>query len=178
MWFDSWSDIINVVISAIVGFSALVLFLRLAGKRTLSKMNAFDFIITFSLGTILATTILSADVSISEGLAALLAVIGLQYIVTFLEVRSDLFQRIIKSKPTLLFENGAFQYDKMKIERISKVEVLAAMRYKGFADRGAVRFVLLETDGRLSVIPYKDSQQDLGALAPVTSLSTNQKTED
>lgn len=69
-WFDSWSDLGRVVAVGATAYVALVVVLRLAGKRTLAKLYAFDLVVTVALGSTLATILLSADVSWAEGVTA------------------------------------------------------------------------------------------------------------
>lgn len=175
MWFESWQSIINVSITGVVSFIGLIILLRLAGKRTLTKMNAFDFIMTFTIGSTLATTITSDDTTISEGLTALSVIILVQYAIAWLEVRSEWFQHLIKAQPSVLFYEGEFQDKTMRYERITKVEVLAAMRLGGLSDPSQARLVLLETNGQLSVIPKDDKIEDLGVLKTVESFEPENK---
>jgi len=86
MWFDSWADLVPVVFVRGAAYILLILLVRLSGKRSLSQLNAFDFIVTVALGSILATTLLTADVSLAEGVTALILLLGLQFIVTLLSV--------------------------------------------------------------------------------------------
>ena len=70
-----------------LAYAALILLLRASGNRTLSKMNAFDFVVTVALGSTLATMLLSADVALAEGVVALALLIGLQFVITWLSAR-------------------------------------------------------------------------------------------
>jgi uncharacterized membrane protein YcaP (DUF421 family) len=169
MWFESWQSIINISITGIISFIGLIILLRVAGKRTLTKMNAFDFIMTFTIGSTLATTITSDDTTVSEGLTALAIIIFVQYAIAWLEVRSNWFQKLIKAQPSVLFHDGKFREKTMRQERITKVEILAAMRYSGLSDPSQARLVLMETDGQLSVIPKNDKVDDLGVLQTIES---------
>ena len=56
MWFDSWSDVVRVVSIGAAAYATLVAMLRISGKRTLAKLNAFDLIVTVALGSTLATS--------------------------------------------------------------------------------------------------------------------------
>ena len=175
MWFESWDSLLNITITGIVTFISLIVLLRIAGKRTLTKMNAFDFIMTFTIGSALATTITSDSTTISEGVTALAVIIFVQYIIAWLEVRSDFFQKLIKAKPSVLYHNGEFLDKTMREERITKVEVLAAMRYSGLADPSQAMLVLMETDGQLSVIPKRQDTDELGVLKTVESFKPKNK---
>ncbi|MCB0106439.1 MAG: hypothetical protein KDE53_11035, partial [Caldilineaceae bacterium] len=65
MFFDSWQDVGRVIAVGTFAYIALVFLVRTFGKRTLAKMNAFDFIVTVAFGSILASTILSSDTSLA-----------------------------------------------------------------------------------------------------------------
>src|SRR5512147_637578 len=118
MFFDSWAGLGRVAVVGLLAYAALVLLLRISGKRTLTKMNAFDFVVTVALGSTLATVLLSKDVVLAEGLLALLLLCGLQFIVAYLSVRSRRVESMVKSEPTLLLYRGRFLDDAMRRERI------------------------------------------------------------
>jgi uncharacterized membrane protein YcaP (DUF421 family) len=84
----------------------LVLLLRVSGKRTLTKMNAFDLVVTVALGSTLATVLLTKSVALAEGLTAFMLLIFLQFVLTWLSVRSRAVSRLVKSEPTLLAYQG------------------------------------------------------------------------
>ena len=81
MLFDSWTGLGRVVLVGALAYVALVLLLRISGKRTLSKLNAFDLVVTVALGSTLATVLLSKSVALAEGVLALGLLIFLQYAV-------------------------------------------------------------------------------------------------
>lgn len=152
MFWDSTNDLLRIVIVAPLAYAALVIFLRVSGKRMLSKMNAFDLVVTVALGSTLATILLSKEVSLTEGLAALALLLGLQYIVAWSAARSRSVGRILKSKPTLLYFDGEFLRDALRAENVSEEAVRAGFRQHGFASIADVHAVVLESDGSLSVM--------------------------
>jgi uncharacterized membrane protein YcaP (DUF421 family) len=93
MFYQDWSGIVRTLIVGTLAYGALIVSLRISGKRTLAKLNAFDLIVTVALGSTLATIVLSEDVALAEGVAALLLLIALQYVVAFTSVRSARFGR-------------------------------------------------------------------------------------
>ncbi|WP_066173981.1 DUF421 domain-containing protein [Bacillus marinisedimentorum] len=156
MFFDTWTDIGRLVIVSILAYFALVFLLRISGKRTLSKMNAFDLVVTVAIGSTLATILLNKKVSIAEGLTAFAMLIGLQYIVAWLSVRSKTVGNLIKDEPQLLYYGGIYIRDAMKKERILDVEILQAARTQGVDSMKKVEAVVLETDGSISIIKKSD----------------------
>jgi uncharacterized membrane protein YcaP (DUF421 family) len=153
MLFDSWVGLGRVLLVGTLAYVALVLLLRITGKRTLSKLNAFDLVVTVALGSTLATVLLSKSVALAEGVLAFGPLVLLQYAVASLAVRSPRFQALIKAEPTLLLHRGRFLEGAMRAERITREEILAALRASGAAEVSGVGAVVLETDGTLSVLP-------------------------
>jgi uncharacterized membrane protein YcaP (DUF421 family) len=108
MLFDSWAGLGRVLLVGTLAYVALVLLLRISGKRTLSKLNAFDLVVTVALGSTLATVLLSKSVALAEGALALALLISLQYAIAWLSVRSPRLEGMIKAEPTLLLHRGRF----------------------------------------------------------------------
>jgi uncharacterized membrane protein YcaP (DUF421 family) len=152
MFFDSWTGIVRVVVVGILAYLFLILWLRLSGKRTLAKWNAFDFVVTVALGSTLATVLLSNQVALVEGVIGLGLLIGLQFVITWLSVRSVAVRRVVKSEPTLLLYRGEYMHDAMKQQRVTDSEVRNAIRSRGIGAVEDVEAVILETDGNFSVI--------------------------
>lgn len=152
MFFDDWAGLGRILVIGILAYAALITILRISGKRTLSKFNAFDLIVTVALGSTLATVLLDSSVPLAEGVLALALLILLQFAITWLSVRSPLVDRTVKSEPTLLLHDGAYLDGALRRQRVTRDEVLAAIRAAGADDPAAVAAVVLETDGSISVI--------------------------
>lgn len=151
MFFDDWQGLARVVIVGTSAYGALIALLRISGKRTLAKLNAFDFIVTIALGSTLATVLLSSSVALAEGIAALALLVGLQYLVAWGSTRSRRVERLVKSEPTLVYRD-AFLFGAMRRERVTPDELRQAARTQGHADLEEVAAIVLETDGTLSVL--------------------------
>ncbi len=152
IFFDDWSAIGRTIIAALVAYAGLVLVLRISGKRTLSKLNAFDLVVTVALGSTLATVLLSADVALAEGLVAFAMLVALQWIVTRLSVAWAPIRKITRSNARMLLENGNYIEQALRDERVTHAEVEQAARKQGFGDLSDLAAVVLETDGSFSVI--------------------------
>ena len=152
MFFDTWTGLGRVLIVGVLAYVSLVMLLRVSGKRTLSKMNAFDFIVTVALGSTLATVLLSKDVALAEGVLAFALLVLLQFVVTWSAVRSRTLRDLVKSEPSLLYLDGRFLREAMRRERITEAEIEAAVRHSGYATAADISGVVLETDGSMSVL--------------------------
>lgn len=161
MLFDSLYDLARVAIIAVLAYGSLVLVLRLAGKRSLAKLNAFDLVVTVALGSTLATVLLTSDVAFLEGLLAFVMLAALQWAVSRLSVAWPFFRNLVRSQPRLLLEQGCYCRGAMADERVMQDEIEAAVRAAGIGRLQDVAAVVLETDGSLSVIRRHDGQSDV-----------------
>lgn len=152
MFFDGWSAVARTLIIGVLAYINLIVLLRISGRRTLSKMNAFDLVITVALGSTFATILLSRNVSLVQGTLALALLIGLQYLVTWSSVRAGWVRKLVTGEPALLLYQGKLLGGAMRAARVTEDEVRSAIRSSGFAAMDDVEAVVLETDGSFSVV--------------------------
>jgi uncharacterized membrane protein YcaP (DUF421 family) len=152
IFFTSWTSILRTLIIGVTAYTGLILLLRISGKRTLTKMNAFDLVVTVALGSTLATVLLTKSVALADGLTAFALLILLQFVLTWLSVRSKAVSQLIKAEPALLVYQGEFLPDALKSERVTKAEVLAVLRAQGVPSVQEAAAVILETSGEMSVL--------------------------
>jgi len=148
--FGGWDGVVRVVVG-ILAYTAIVVLVRVSGKRTLVSMNAFDCIVNVALGSLLATTVLSRDVPVVDGGAAFLVLLGLQFAVAWSSSRSTPVARLVRSQPSLLVYDGRFLHAAMRRERIGEAEALQALRSESIASVEDADALVLESSGSLSV---------------------------
>ena len=157
IFFNNWQSLGRTFIITILGYILMIFFLRISGKRTLSKMNAFDFIVTIALGSSLATVALNKNVPLAEGGLVFFLLIFLQFLITWISVRTEMFKELITSQPVLLFYKGRLLKDVMKKERITEEELYMSLRKEGVGELEKVDAIVLETTGDIVVIPSLSS---------------------
>src|SRR2546421_11191806 len=94
-FFDGWYFVGRTITLSVVGFVALIIMLRVSGKRTLSKLNVFDFVFVVACGSVFAATIIEKDVTLVEGMFALATLIGIQIALAEIAARWETADRII-----------------------------------------------------------------------------------
>ncbi|WP_019339037.1 DUF421 domain-containing protein [Stutzerimonas stutzeri] len=152
MFFSGWSTLVRTLVIGVLAYINLIVLLRISGRRTLSKMNAFDLIVTVALGSTFATILLNSKVSLAEGTLALALLIGLQYLVTWSSVRVGWVRKLVTGEPALLLYQGQMLNTAMRAARVTEDEIRAAIRSSGSSAIDDVEAVVLETDGSFSVI--------------------------
>lgn len=149
--------LLRIIVVGPLAYLILIAILRASGKRTLSKMNAFDLVVTVALGSTLATVLLSKDVPLLEGVLGFAILVVLQFVIAWSTKRNGTVENAIKSEPRILLRDGKIDADALRDERITEEEIKAAVRKGGLGDLHAAAAVVLETDGSFSVIPNSDA---------------------
>ncbi len=152
MLFGGWESLFRILVVGVLAYFILIVFLRVSGNRTLSKMNAFDLVVTIALGSILATVLLAKDVALAEGVFAFALLIGLQFVVSWSSVRAPWVQRVATGEPQMLLYCGEFLAAAMQQARVTEDNVRAAIRSAGIKSLDKVHAVILETDGSFTVV--------------------------
>ncbi|RZL29544.1 MAG: DUF421 domain-containing protein [Sphingomonas sp.] len=153
MIFGSLYGLLRILVVGPLAYLLLIAILRVSGKRTLAKMNAFDFVVTVALGSTLATVLLSKDVPLTEGLLGFAILAVLQFAIAWLAQRVPSVEVAIKATPRLLLRDGRIDQAALLDERVTVEEIKAAVRKGALGDLRDVAAVILETDGSFSVIP-------------------------
>lgn len=141
---------------AVLGVAVLlwvVLLVRIMGVRTLSKMTAFDLLVTLSTASLLATAATAADwTAFVQAVVAIAALLLAQYGFGVARRRWDGFRQLTENEPLLLMRDGRFLDRALRTGRISKSDIDTKLREVNVTERSAVRAVVLETTGDLTVI--------------------------
>jgi uncharacterized membrane protein YcaP (DUF421 family) len=173
MWFDSWSSVLRILLVGAATYVTLVALLRFGGKRVLAKLNAFDLVVTVALGSMLASAVLSKDVRFVDALTGLALLIGAQWLVARLTSWLPGGRMFVNAEPTLLVRDGQVLETALGRARLTRGEVLQAVRSSGQGGLDGVAAVVLEPDGTLSVVPAS-AAGDEQALADVPRWSARQ----
>ncbi|TDL83589.1 DUF421 domain-containing protein [Palleronia sediminis] len=164
MFYQGAEGIFRTVAMALMAYTAVVAMIRVSGKRTLAKLNAFDLIVTVALGSTLASTILTQSVPLVEGAAAFATLIGLQWIVAWTSLRSKTIARAVRSEPRLLMRSGEILHDALREERITVNELMAVIRSSAAGAPEKVAALILEANGTFSIVA-RDGPDDARAYA-------------
>ena len=155
-WFEaSTTSIIAIVLTAIGIYIATILFTRLAGKRSFSKMSSFDFAMTVAIGSIIATTVLSKSVSLLQGIVGLAAVYLLQISVAMVR-RFKIVQKMIDNEPLLLMDGEEILHNNLRKARVTEADLRSKLREANVLELSQIRAVIFECTGDIAVLHTKD----------------------
>lgn len=150
--FDSWAATRRTLLVGVLAYIGLVLLLRIFGKRTLAKMNAFDFVVTVALGSTLASILLNKEVALTQGVLAFAVLTGMQFLISWTSTRASWLRKVITGEPALLLHQGTPLQATLRRTRVTEEELRAALRAGGCSTYAEAEAVVLETDGSFSVV--------------------------
>ncbi len=170
IFYDGYENLVKTAINAPILYVAVVLMIRIAGKRSTAQMNNFDWIVTVAMGSLVGSGLVLEDVTLAETVFAIFALMALQYLFTLSAYHEKRFESLIKAQPRLLLARGRLLHDKMRQERVTESELMAALRNNGLYRLEDAQWVILESDASFSVVAMTEQMHDPTALSNVSGL--------
>ncbi|AAK76821.1 uncharacterized membrane protein YcaP (DUF421 family) [Clostridium acetobutylicum] len=152
--------LINTVFRSVIVYLIAMFLTRLMGRKLISQMTFFDFVMGVSMGSIITDSIVGQKFTSISSVTALTVLSILVIITGYIHIKSLKLREIINSKPIILVDNGNIVEENMKESRITINELLMKLREKNIFNMADVEFAIIEIDGQLSVLP-KASQKPL-----------------
>lgn len=160
-WFAiEWPQIVGISLSALGLYLGLILFTRLMGLRSFSKLSSYDFAMTVAIGSILASTILSDSPSLSQGLVAVAVLFLIQGSISLIRRKFKPLKSLIDNQAIILMAHGEYFCDNLKEANLTKSDVQEVLRKNGLKSKSEVFAVIMETTGDMSVIKQDNTAPD------------------
>jgi uncharacterized membrane protein YcaP (DUF421 family) len=149
----------EIVLRTTAVYLALLLGLRLAGKREIGHMTVFDLVVLLLVANAVQNAMVGPDSSLTGGLIAAGVLIAVNALVALLRLRSLRVRHLIQGTPTLLVLHGKVIESHLRREGVDEDILEAAVREHGIANMSDVEMAVLETDGAISVVPMGDAMK-------------------
>lgn len=160
-------------IRTVVLYLVMILSVRLMGKRQIGQMEASEFVVAMLVADLASVPMQDNAVPLLSGVVPLLTVVGMELILSFLVLKSVRVRKLLCGKPVILIDNGKILQDNLRKTRLTMDELMSHLRQKDVLDLEAVQYVILETDGNLSVFPYPEQKPASAADAKITVKKLN-----
>ena len=152
-WFlMPWGNVLLIFLSMMGSYAFIVLFTRLNGLRSFSKMSSFDFAMTVALGTVFASTVLSQDPPLLRGAVALASIFAGQHVVSLLRVKSSAAKGLLDNAPLLLMKGETIYHENLRKARVTESDLYGKLREANVLSLSQVRAVVFESTGDVSVL--------------------------
>lgn len=151
-WFgSSWETIGFVALGTFAIYATVLVGVRVAGRRTISQLSAFDAVVTVALGSTMASTALGGQ-SYARGATVIVTLLILQVIIAGLRQRFSTVRRLLDFPAEAIVRDGVMTLSTSPLSsQLSQDELRSLLREKGFFDLDGVRLVLLEPSGSISI---------------------------
>ena len=154
------SAILMVIISAVGIYISLILFTRISGVRSFSKMSSFDFATTVAIGSVIASTILLENPPLLQSIVALGSLFILQ--MTVARFRNFSFmQKLVDNRPILLMNGTDILEENMKSARVTRKDLISKLREANITQFSQIKAVVMETTGDISVLHHEDKDHEI-----------------
>lgn len=160
-----------VFVRTLIIYFALVLIMRLLGKRQLGEMELSEFVVAALIADLASHPLQDIGIPMINGLVPIVTLFCCEVLISGLAMKNIRLRALLFGKPSMLVEKGKIQQKEMKKNRFTTDELMEELRNQGYLDISSVEYAVLETDGRLSVIPYPSE-------APVTPAQLKLEAED
>ncbi|NCU22237.1 DUF421 domain-containing protein [Acinetobacter haemolyticus] len=158
----TWEFVFEIIFRCFVMFFLILFFLKLSGKRGIRQLSIFEVAIILSLGTAAGDPMLIKEIPLIQAFVVMSTIIILYRITTWSMMKYKKVELFLEGHPICIVKNGLLVIEAMKNEKFSHDEFFAEMRQQSVEHLGQIRVALLETDGCLSILFYKDLETKWG----------------
>jgi uncharacterized membrane protein YcaP (DUF421 family) len=163
-----------VIFRTIILYTIVVASLRMMGKRQLGEMSPSELVIAIVISELVAIPMQDLNSPLINGIIPILTLLSLEIMLSVFSLKSPRFRRILSGQPCILIERGKVMQQSLKRTRLTIQELTEELRQQGYSDFSTVQYAIIESNGRLSVLPFPAhapaTAQDLGVTPPEMGL--------
>jgi len=163
-----WMEVGDVVIRSLISLVALFLVTKMLGKKQVSQLSLFDYVIGISIGNFAAEMTINTESQHMNGIVAVVIFGVVAYLISIWTMKSMRIRRFFMGVPTLLIQNGKLMEKNLKKVKFDINDLLEECRSNGYFDISEIEYAIMEANGTLSVLPK-------GEYKPVTIQDMNLK---
>lgn len=161
-------EVLDVIMRSLISLILLFLVTKLLGKKQVSQLSVFDYVIGISIGNFAAEMTTDLEIPYINGLISVFIFGLVAYLVSVLTMKSIKLRRFFMGAPTMIIQNGKILIDNMRKVKLDINDLLEQCRVNGYFDIGEIEYALMEANGNLSILPKGENQ-------PVTIKDMNLK---
>ena len=146
------------VIRTIILYLLIIIGIRLMGKRQIGELEPSELVLSLIIADLAAVPMQDFRIPLIMGVSPILTLVCLSAILSVLTVKSIRFRALLCSRPSVVIQNGKILSKEMEKNRFTVDELMEELRMAGITDLSKVKYAVLETNGRISVLPYAEDQ--------------------
>lgn len=149
-------DLLNITMRAIISLVTLFLVTKMLGKKQVSQLSLFDYVIGISIGNFAAEMTVNLDSNILHGTIAVIIFGLIAYIISIGTMKSIILRRFFSGVPTLIIEDGKFLKEGLKKVKFDINDFLEQAREQGYFDISEIAYAVMESSGKISIMPKSE----------------------
>ncbi len=153
-----WVELGDVILRALMSLLALFIVTKIIGKKQVSQLSLFDYVIGISIGNFAAEMTINTDSPEINGIVAVLVFGLVAYLVSYLTLKSIVLRRFFIGTPTILIQKGKIIEKNLKRSKMDMNDLLEQIRIDGYFDISEVDYAIMEANGKISVLPKKENK--------------------
>ncbi len=148
-----WKELLDVTVRAISSLLTLFLITKMLGKKQVSQLSLFDYVIGISIGNFAAEMTINLESNELNGIWAVVLFGLFAYLVSYLTMKSIVLRRFFMGTPTVLIQDGKILEKNLKKVKFDINDMMEEIRSSGYFDLSQVEYALMEANGKLSILP-------------------------
>lgn len=141
-----------VAIRAVILYTMLLIAMRIMGKGDLGELQPFDLVVSLMLAELAVMPMEDLDAPLVHGVMATVVIMFLQCLISYISLKSNTARKIICGTPSIIYDHGRFNVKDMNKLRINMNDILGQMRLKGFYNFEDIDYLIMETNGDVSIV--------------------------
>lgn len=171
------TELLDVTIRAVLSLVTLFLVTKLLGKKQVSQLSLFDYVIGISIGNFAAEMTINLETNEINGIIAVIIFGFFAYLVSYMTMKSIVLRRFFMGTPTVIIQNGKILEKNMKKVKFDINDMLEEIRSNGYFDLSQVKYAIMEANGKLSILPKPEyrplTPKDMGNKVQKEGLCAN-----
>lgn len=145
--------VIDIITRSLISIIVLFFITELMGKKQISQLNLFDYIIGISIGSIAASLSVDDSINYIDGVVSIIVYGSIATIISVLSTKSIILRRFFTGTPTVIINNGKIMYNNLKKSHLDINDLLQLARENGYFDISELNYAILEPSGKVSFLP-------------------------
>lgn len=172
-----WLEVLDVVIRALISLVTLFLVTKMLGKKQVSQLSLFDYVIGISIGNFAAEMTINVDSQFLNGIVAVIVFGLIAYLISIATMKSIVLRRYFMGIPTILIQHGKLVKANLKKVKFDINDLLEECRGNGYFDISEIEYAIMEANGKLSILPNGENKpitiKDMTLKPPKQGLCAN-----
>lgn len=146
------NEALSIIPRSLISLLTLFIATKILGKKQVSELSLFDYVIGISIGNFTAEMILVLDTQLINGVVAILTFGIMGYLFSYISTKSIIFRRFVFGSPTIIIDNGKFNYTSLKKLNIDINDFLEQARSAGHFNIQEISYAIMEANGKISFL--------------------------